>query len=238
MSGEAAAAPAWLLLSDLPGPGGVVSLDSEALHYLTRVVRLKPGDVVHVTDGRGALARMVLEANGHARTLELDRAARRREAWVLCGAPEGERADWMAEKLAELGAAVMIPVDTARASWTQAARRLPRLERLARAALRQSCGRWLLEIRPPQPLAAAVAALPADAVRFVADPGGEPAARVSSTAIGQAALAIGPSPGWTAEEAALLAEAGFRALKFGGTRLRAETAAVALTCWWASAGGD
>ncbi len=192
-------APAWLYLPALPAPGQRCRLADEDRHYLRRVVRARTGEVLHATDGRGGMAELRLASEDEVLGVTTVHAPRTTAAWVLCGAPEGERADWMVEKLAELGIAVLQPIDTARDAWSGAARRLDRWRRLAVAALRQSCGRHLLEVRPPAPLAEALAGLPVGADRMLTDPAGGPLPGTGARA-GVSVAAVGPAGGFTPEE--------------------------------------
>lgn len=233
------AAPAALYLPELPPVGAVFAPPDDEAHYLSRVVRARPGERVEATDGRGE--RRVLEVIRSRPDVELRvlsaRTAPRalvRELW--CGAPEGDRADWLIEKLGELGVAVLQPIDCERASWERFAARRERFERLATAALRQSLGSWRLEIREPQPLAAAIAAA-GEGARFAALPGAARAAAADVPPTGHVTGVVGPSPGFSEGELKRLSEGGFRAVGLAEERLRTETAALALAAFWAVAAG-
>ena len=228
------AAPAWLWLPALPDPGAAVAFDHSDRHYLRRVCRARAGDRVTATDGRGRVATLELsdgEAGLAAVVESIERRERRREATILCGAPEGERGDWLIEKLAELGIARLQPVDTARARWERSAR-ADRWQRLAVAALRQSRGAFLLEILEPAPLAAALAALGRGGTRWLADPAG-PRGLTPAAAGPISVAAIGPAPGFDDDEWTRLRDEGFEPISLSESRLRTETAALAWACWWA-----
>jgi 16S rRNA (uracil1498-N3)-methyltransferase len=153
---------------------------------------------------------------------------------LWCGAPEGDRADWLIEKLAELGLGAFLPVETARTRWEIAPRRAERWARLARAALQQSCGAWLLDMRTPVPLEVALAEPPAD-IAWLADPAGD---RASGGDAGGAWVGItGPSSGFTDRERDSMIARGLTPISLGGRRLRTETAALALTVLWTAASG-
>ncbi len=240
MRSPADAAPSYLLVEGLTDVGGRVALGDEERHYVARVCRARPGDRFTATDGRGALAGVRLVALGREAVVEIEscrRPPRAREAWLLAGPPEGERGDWLVEKLAELGVATLQPVDCGRGAWEPLERRADRWRRLAVAGLRQSRRRHLLEVRPPLPLAAAIAALPAGTPRSVGSPEGPPAAS-QAPADGLSVGLIGPAAGLTPEEGALAAAAGFAPISLSDGRLRAETAAIAWACWWASGARD
>ena len=234
----AEAAPSLLLVEDLPGVGRNITLPEDESHYLMRVCRARPGDRVSATDGRGALATLRVVEGGRAAVVEVeacDRSERRRMAWVLSGPPEGERGDWMVEKLAELGVAVFQPIDCERGGWDRMKGRGDRWRRLAIAALRQSRRRFLVEIREPQPVAEALAGLPDGVGRWLGDAAGPGAATLSPPAAGLAIGLIGPSGGFSVLERESAAGCGFAAICLSDSRLRTETAALAWACWWSAA---
>ena len=229
------AAPSLLLVGELPVPGGRVELPEDESHYLTRVCRARPGDRVSATDGRGALATLRMVGGGRSALLDVEtcaRSERTRSAWVLTGPPEGERGDWMIEKLAELGVAVVQPLDCRHGSWERMKGRAERWRRLAVAALRQSRRRFLIEIREPIAFDEALSRLPAGGGRWLADPAGTGAAEITPPPTGTSAGLIGPSAGFSDSEREAAAGAGFVPMCLSDGRLRAETAAIAWACWW------
>ena len=231
------AAPSFVLVPELGEPGDQLVLEADESHYVARVCRARAGEGLTATDGRGGLARLTLLEVGARVTARLDsieRQERLREATMWCGAPEGKRADWLVEKLAELGIATLQPLDCARSSWHGGAARLDRWRRLAVAALRQSRRSRLMRIEPPRPLRELEGAIPKQAVRWLADPGGAPAAG-PPPAISIAA--IGPAGGFDPSELDFLTNLGFRSISLSDGRLRSETAAIAWAAWWASAAG-
>lgn len=237
------AAPSLLLVEDLPGVGRRATLTEHESHYLTRVCRARIGDRASATDGRGALATVRLVSGGRSAVVEverLERAEPARQAWVLAGPPEGERGDWMVEKLAELGVVAFQPLDCERGTWGRLAGRTERWRRVAIAALRQSRRRFLLEVRPPLALGEAVTSLPAGGERWLADPIGPAAGSLRGASQGLSVGLIGPSAGLSAAERERVIEAGFAPISLSDGRLRTETAAMAWACWWAApiTGGD
>jgi 16S rRNA (uracil1498-N3)-methyltransferase len=227
------AAPSRVWVAALPPVGSTLELSADESHYLVRVCRVRPGARVDATDGCGRVAELVVRATGRVVAAEvnsLDAQPRRRCAWVCCGAPEGERADWLVEKLAELGVAVFQPVDCERGAWRATPARLERWRRLARAALRQSRQAWLLDVREPLPIERLSDILPAGGTRSVADPAG--AAWI--TDFGEpCVIAVGPSGGLSGSEKDALRALEFRPIRLGDSRLRTETAALLLTGMWA-----
>ena len=235
MRSAAEAAPSFLFLPDLAAMSGTVTIEGEEGRYLARVVRAREGERVTATDGRGRLTTLVVERSRPdvvvtvtESRLESAPATNR----LLCGSPEGERGDWLVEKLAELGVTELVPVQGTRAQWPDALR-TDRWERLAVAALRQSRSAWLMRIAPVVSLADAVAALePGE--RWLAEPSGERVDGVELAAGTPVTGAVGPSSGFSDDERKMLSDVGFRAVRLAGSRLRTETAALALASHWAA----
>jgi 16S rRNA (uracil1498-N3)-methyltransferase len=233
LAGEA---PSLLYVPDLAGPGERLRLSEDEGHYVARVCRARAGDLVSATDGRGALARLrltAIEPEVRAEVESLERAAPGRRAVVWCGAPEGERADWLIEKLAELGVTAFLPIDCRRASWQRAARRLERWRKLAVAALRQSHRRFLMEVHPPLAIEAALGALNEPSSRCIAERGGRHPERASA---GPALTvgAVGPAGGFDDGERERFGRAGFEPMRLSDGQLRSETAALAWAAWWSA----
>lgn len=231
------AAPAFVLIERLPSPGEEALLDGDAAHYLSRVVRARPGERVTATDGAGTVATLeVIESRPVVRVVggEHRSVPRAAERVLLCGSPEGDRADWMVEKLAELGVSRLVLVECERAKWERAEAKLERWSRLAAAALRQSQSAWLMRLEGPVALVTAIAGAEKAAARWVALPGAEtvPLSREH----GGSWCVVGPSPGFSEAEVNRLRESGFAPAGLGGSRLRTETAALTVAALWQAGG--
>lgn len=240
MRPRAEAAPRSVFAEVLPGPGERLGLAEDESHSLARVVRARVGESVTVTDGRGGRAELELSAIGRVcegRVTRLEHLARTRTLTLACGAPEGDRGDWLIEKAAELGVSVLQPLDTERGRWERAAAREARWARLARAALRQSRACWALELRTPEPFAVWLGRMPAGPL-WLADPAGAPAGAAPAAAQGQTTVAVGPASGFSDAERKALQDNGFQFLSLAPSRLRTETAALAAAAWWAAAPGE
>jgi 16S rRNA (uracil1498-N3)-methyltransferase len=168
-----------------------VVLEGDELRHLRTVRRLAAGDAVELFDGRGRLARCTL--------LRLDR--RRAElavdslhdapappvALVVAAAvPKGQRMDTLVEKLTELGAAALWPLETEHSSVTDSRPgKQGRWRKIVIEASKQCRRLHLMAVADAMPLAAAVERLarePADLV-LVADPSRE-AAKVGDVLAG------------------------------------------------------
>jgi len=224
-------APSFVWVPEIPAAGASVELSPDESRYLARVCRVRAGERVNATDGRGGIAELQIRTVGRTVSAEVvsgERRERPRTAFLACGAPEGERGDWLVEKLAEFGVAVWQPVDFDRARWRPALARRERWQRLARAALRQSQQAWEMEVRVPIPLEELVTASSGPGGRWFADPEG---VRWSGSA-DPTWIVVGPAGGLSAGEKERLSAAHFLPMSLGPNRLRTETAALCAAALW------
>ncbi len=224
--------------------GAPAGLDHGQAHHLRTVLRLGPGAVVALFNGRDGEWLGRIEALGKSGgTVTVLRRTRPHMAgpdvW-LCFAPiKRLRIDWLVEKATELGAAVLQPVFT---RHTDAARvNLDRLRAHAVEAAEQCERLDVPEVREPVALAALVGDWPAGRALVVAAEAGpaQPIAEAVSALAGRpAALLVGPEGGFAKVELDGLLKLPFvHAIGLGPRVLRADTAALAaLACWQALAG--
>ena len=215
--------------ADALGPGEYVLSGPEA-HHLAAVRRFQPGDRVVLFNGDGYdYPADIVSLDKRTVTLAvLGPIAVERELpfplVVASALPKGDRADFLIEKLTELGATRFVPLVTARAVVQP---KPSVVEKFGRAVVEASkqCGRnRLMVIDPPRRWNEFVgrADLPARRLVLHTEPG---AAWLE--AVGACAVAVGPEGGFAAEEIALATERGWTAASLGARVLRVETAAVA-----------
>lgn len=210
-----------------PRPGGtaphvvVPDVDRPELapgdrHHLERVRRLREGDDLSVTDGRGAWRwcrfGVALEADGEV----VHDPAPAPPITVAFALVKGERPELVVQKLTELGVDRIVPFLAERSvvRWEpdKAERNRERLARVALEAAMQSRRTWLPEVAPVTSFDEVVA-LPGAAG---ADRDGEP------PTLDRPTLLVGPEGGWSPQERAALRSL----VGLGPTVLRAETAAI------------
>lgn len=194
------------------------ALGDGAHHHLVRVLRLRAGDSVTVTDGAGAwrscqLADVVdglLEPVDEVHTI----ARRDPPITIAFAIPKGDRPEWIVQKLTELGVdrIVVLHADRSVVRWDadRAPKHVAKLRRVALETLHQCRAVWLPDVVGPFE---AASFLP-EAV--AAEPGGR------RPVCGDRTIAIGPEGGWSETELALAADR----VALGDTVLRVETAAI------------
>ncbi|MGR3453446.1 16S rRNA (uracil(1498)-N(3))-methyltransferase [Pseudooceanicola sp.] len=226
------------------GPAQTVPLEREQANYLFNVMRLGPGDLVALFNGRdGEWLAEVITAGKRAGELRCHaQSAPQRmppDVWLLFAPIKKARTDFIVEKAAEMGAARIVPVQT---EFTNSERiRRDRLQAHAVEAAEQCGGTYVPEVTDLLRLDRLLDQWPEDRRLMFCDEtlaGG--AAGLSGFARGDPwAILIGPEGGFSEAERARLRGASLaRAVSLGPRILRADTAAVAALTLWQTALGD
>lgn len=209
---------------------GRLTADTAQAHHLTTVLRLSAGDAVEAFDSAGRTAVATIESTSPLVVLNVDAVEESVAAGgivVAAAVPKGDRAEWMIEKLSELGVGRYVPLRTARSVVHPEGRnKIERWERIAIESAKQCRRPGVMAIEPLTPVSAFLATLdPASSYYFSTHPASRPfvslfAGRRTAT------LLVGPEGDWTPDEEAAFAERGLTAAGLGRTILRVETAAV------------
>lgn len=209
-------AKAHVIVADLDAP----LLDDASAHHLLRVLRLRTGDSITATDGRGRWrALRVADTAGGIDVLSAVEVTARPSALlsVAFALTKGDKPELVVQKLTELGIDRIVPFVAERSvvRWepAKAARNLDRWRAVAGEALQQSRRVWLPEITDLVDVDALAAF---GAAR--ADLGGRSFDESTCRCV-----AVGPEGGWSDSERARLSVS----VSLGDGVLRAETAAVA-----------
>lgn len=214
-------AAAHLFVADLQSP----ELDAADAHHLSRVLRLRPGEVVTVSDGAGRWrpCRFTRSAGLEPDGEVVVDAAPTPAVTVGFAIVKGDRPDWVVQKLTELGVDRIVPLMAARSvvRWDgeRALRHVQRLRTVAREAAMQSRRVWLPEVADVCDLDAGGPLegwAPGAAATALAHPGGTP------PSLAQPTILVGPEGGWTPAEVG----AAPVLVGLGPTVLRTETAAL------------
>ncbi|GLW13996.1 ribosomal RNA small subunit methyltransferase E [Streptomyces sp. NBRC 13847] len=234
-------APVFLVdsLADVRA-GGTLLLDGPEGRHAVSVRRLRTGEEVVLTDGRGTGAHGTVAAvEGKDRLTVAVTALRAEEApqptiTVVQALPKGDRGELAVETMTETGVDAIVPWPAARCvtQWKgeRAAKALGKWRATAREAGKQS--RRLTFPRVADPLTTKqVAALLADAdfAAVLHEEGSAPLATAELPDRGSIVLVVGPEGGVSPEELAAFAEAGARPYRLGTTVLRTSTAGTAAT---------
>jgi 16S rRNA (uracil1498-N3)-methyltransferase len=222
--------------------GDHVVLGGDEAHHFCRVMRGNVGDEVILFDGSGLCYRSNVESVGKttvtARIIETlpDHIESPLRLTVATALPKGDRQRFLAEKLAELGVARLIPLHLERSVARSDAAVAQRLRRYVIEAAKQ-CGRnVLMEITDEMTLQKLNHFLTTqgNVTKFLLHPValGEVGQTTPQTILAgelpqQIAVLIGPEGSFTDQEIETALNFGFQPLHLGARILRTETACVA-----------
>jgi len=203
--------------------------------HALKSLRLRPGDSMTLTDGRGLVAtgRLIREDGGLAQLEVGDVRAAERPAptvSVALAPPKGDRLAWAVQKLGELGVDQVLLMATGRSvrEWPagRTASSLSRLRTVAREAAMQSRRPFIMDVRVGVTLEEALDGVDDQRIALW-----ERATRSLTDALADQAAAptrilVGPEGGFTEEEVDRMRGAGAALASLGSGILRTETAAV------------
>jgi 16S rRNA (uracil1498-N3)-methyltransferase len=208
---------------------GIVELPADQTHHARDVLRIDERATVELFDDAGQIAHGQLSFNGHEHaTVAVSEVLPPTDSFhltIASAVPKGERADWMIEKLSELGVSHFIPLATQRSVVLPGGtNKRQRWERLAVESAKQSHRQGVMQIGDLTPLATAMTS------GWYLSP--EPRALPIIQSLAELKtpslrLFIGPEGGWTDAERAAFGTAGLTPVRLTDTILRIETAAVA-----------
>jgi 16S rRNA (uracil1498-N3)-methyltransferase len=208
-------------------------LDENSSRHIVQVLRMKPGEELRLTDGKGLSALATIREATKKRCIvhitdkKIKEAPGRQVQIGLALLKNASRFEWFLEKATELGIAEIIPLKCARTEKQQF--RKERMQGILESALIQSQQVWMPVLREPVDFAPWVVQVQAEQ-KFIAHCATGAKRRLSemiSTKLSSQLILIGPEGDFTEEEIKRATEAGFLAVDLGDNRLRSETAAVA-----------
>ena len=236
--------PAEALHSD------VVVVDGDEGHHAARVLRVRAGEAVVVTDGRGASVEGVVHDvdGGTVRVSVLRREQLplpQPRIVVAQAVPKGDRAELAVQLMTEVGVDVVVPWMARRCEvrWDgdRAAKARARWQRTADAATKQARRRWALQVDPPATTADLVERVGSAAGALVLDAeASQPLSGLEVPSMGDVLLVVGPEGGLDPDEVGALEDAGAVSCRLGPTVLRTSSAGavaaallLAATARWA-----
>lgn len=218
---------------------GDLPLDNAQAHHARDVLRLAHGMEVEVFDDAGTIACGLLlwdDPSPRVRVTSVEpppAADATVRLTVAAAVPKGDRADWMVEKLSELGVEALIPLAAARSVVLPEGKgKRDRWARIATEAAKQSRRRGVMRIEDLTPLdrclRAAASTGPAWCLSTAAGVRPVTAALAELPPVAALIAFVGPEGGWTDVELTRFAAAGVVSVALTPTVLRVETAAVAV----------
>lgn len=209
-----------------------LDLGEENSRHIIQVLRMKKGEQLQLTDGKGhfILAEIEEEHKKHCKVIikKVESAApfSPRITIAISLIKNASRFEWFLEKATEIGVSVIQPLICARTEREKF--REDRLQGICIAAMIQSQQAWLPELREPIEMSAYLQQSFNNYDLFIAHCAeGEKSGLAAQKNTGNdRLLLIGPEGDFTNQEIELAMEKGFSPVSLGDTRLRTETAGV------------
>jgi 16S rRNA (uracil1498-N3)-methyltransferase len=219
------------------GQGDQVTVDGDEAHHAVAVRRVRVGERVVLTDGRGTTVEGAVTETGKRRlAMVADLVGTVAEPTpritVVQALPKGDRGELAVEMLTEIGVATIVPWASARsvAVWRgdRADKGLTRWRAAAREAGKQARRAWFPYVAALASTSDVAALVAEAAVAVVLHEDAHVAlAEVAVPEEGTVLLVVGPEGGLTDEELVALREAGASVVRLGAEILRTSTAGVA-----------
>ncbi|WP_132052959.1 RsmE family RNA methyltransferase [Pseudocnuella soli] len=210
--------------------GSQVALDEDTSKHITQVLRMKAGDELLLTDGKGTKAKAIIEDDHRKRCVvrvlekEDEPQPQPRIAIAISLVKNAARFEWFLEKATEIGVSEIIPLICSRTEKEKF--RLDRLQGIITSALLQSQQSWMPVLHEPVAFNQLVASR-TDEQKFIAHCLPNEKTALASVAGGQSSIIlIGPEGDFTPEEIEATLARGYQPVALGDTRLRTETAGM------------
>jgi 16S rRNA (uracil1498-N3)-methyltransferase len=227
------------LVPDLAGVavGTELTVEGDEAHHAVAVRRLRVGERVVLTDGRGIAATGSVASTGkRVFAVTVEEVAHSEPpapaVTVVQALPKGERGELAVEVLTEIGAARIVPWAAARsvAVWKgeRAEKSLAKWRATAREAAKQARRSWFPEVAPLATTAQVADLIGAAATAVVLhEDGTARLGDLTAADAGDLLLVVGPEGGLAAEEIEAFEAAGAITVRLGAEVLRTSTAGVA-----------
>lgn len=209
-----------------------LGLEEDTARHIAQVLRMKEGDCIHLTDGKGRVATAKIISIGKKTCdvfltdIKEFSPTNKNITIAVSLLKNAGRFEWLLEKSAELGINSIVPLICQRTERQQF--RQDRLQNILVSAMLQSRQAWLTEL--PNPIAYT------DFIhqvkhenRFIAHCEDDEKTNLSTLIKPHqkdCLVLIGPEGDFTMDEIQLAIEKGFIPVSLGNTRLRTETAAI------------
>ncbi len=217
--------------------GNVAAFSRDESGHCIRVLRMRKGDAINFTDGKGNLyegvitgeSPVMMEASVTKVFMEYGRRSYRLHA-AISPLKNNDRFEWFIEKAVEMGIDEITPIICSRTEKQRIKR--DRLESIIMSAMKQSVKAYLPVLKEPIPITDFLAG-EFSGVRLIAHCNGIPERIPISEVVRRnedTVIMIGPEGDFTVDEVMMATEAGFIPVHLGESRLRTETAGVTACC--------
>jgi len=205
-----------------------ILLEEDSSRHIVQVLRMQPGELLQLTDGKGSLlTARIVDAHKKKCLVKVEKADHRPApgksvSIAISLLKNAHRFEWFLEKATEIGVTEIIPLLCERTEKQHF--RQDRMQHILVSAMLQSQQAWMPELWVPSPLASILAS-PDHPDKFIAHCLEEEKQGLAD-AIGPSRILIGPEGDFSQKEIEAALQNGFVPVTLGGTRLRSETAGV------------
>jgi 16S rRNA (uracil1498-N3)-methyltransferase len=226
----------FFYISQYSSSDKLVQLDEDTSRHIVQVLRMKKGDDLHLTDGKGSLFTASIE-DDHKKhcgvriiNTEFIAPPPRKISIAISLLKNSNRFEWFLEKVTELGINEIIPFQCNRTERQKF--RADRMTTILVSALLQSRQVWLPVLHQPiaYELLFAQEEVVSASQKFIAhciETEKRNLGDLINESLKSQIILIGPEGDFTAQEVELAIQNRFIPVALGDTRLRAETAGVA-----------
>jgi len=205
-------------------------LNEETSKHCIQVLRMKAGEVLHLTDGKGGLQKALIVAE-HKRNCEVNIVESsfqehkgRKVSIAISLLKNTNRLEWFLEKATEMGVSEIIPLLCQRTEKQQF--RFDRMNQILISAMLQSQQTWLPVLHQPTKIEEVIAKA-VNMQKLIAHCEETNKQPVPQLAIAnEVQILIGPEGDFTTTEINFALQRGYLPTSLGATRLRTETAGV------------
>lgn len=209
-----------------------MQLPEEEAGHCIRVLRMKEGDLIRLTDGKGCFYDAVISAvSGKRCFVHIENKVEQEPLWSghlhVAVAPTKlmDRNEWFVEKTVEIGVDEITFLKTDHSERDVI--KMDRIEKIAVSAMKQSQKATLPILNGMTPLRSFIER-GFDGDKFIAhcEPGSKVLLQDAVVAGHNSLVLIGPEGDFSPEEINMALKAGFKPISLGPSRLRTETAAL------------
>ncbi|HEU5167146.1 MAG TPA: RsmE family RNA methyltransferase [Chitinophagaceae bacterium] len=211
-----------------------IVLDEDASRHVVQVLRMKEGEKLNLTDGKGNLitAEIIDDHKKHCTVKVIDSRftshISRKITIAISLLKNANRFEWFLEKATEIGVSEIIPLVCERTEKQKF--RYDRMKGICISAMLQSQQVWLPELYEPVKYIEYIQSITVNTnlTKFIAHCEDKAGKKNLSTLqpLNHSAILIGPEGDFTNQEIGLALQNNFIPVSLGETRLRTETAGV------------
>ena len=204
----------------------VKCLDTEIIHQINDVLKLKIKEEVVLCDGKGLAAIAEISIIGKKEILffvqmPLPKQVEKNNVILYAALLKRDSFEWLLQKAVEAGVNEIVPLTTERTIKSDL--NFKRAQKIVKEAAEQSERQFLPELQLPQTLKEALKSTKGNVIFF--DPSGENLSEVKING-NEFSIFIGPEGGWSEKEIELVRKSDTTIINLGHSILRGETAAT------------